>query len=253
MPKFTSFICVILSFLLTLCACANLKPAESDIPVLITEENYSTTDTYLDDITFLGESTTYHLKSRGVLSGGKNTTQVWAPKSGTLMLDASICECRIIYPETKEELSLGEALKLKKPKYMLLTFGLNGATAFISKGEGYFKYCYQKLIDLIFEYSPDTKIIINSCFPIAKNMDMSRYTVDAKTLNAYIDTINGWARALASENGVFYTDTASRLKDEEGYLKPSLQAEDGYHLNESAYREILSYLNENRYEKQGDR
>lgn len=249
MPKITSFICVILSTILALSACSKPTPDEIDIPVSITEENDILSDSYLDDITFLGESTTYHLKSRGVLSGGKNTTQVWAPKSGTLMLDASICECRIIYPETKEEISLEEALKRKKPKYMLLTFGLNGATAFISKGESYFRYCYQKLIDLICKCSPDTKIIINSSFPVAKSMDMSRYTIDSKTLNSYINTINGWAKALANENGALYTDTASRLKDREGYLKPSLQAEDGYHLNESAYREILSFLNENRYKK----
>ena len=57
----------------------------------------------IDKIIFLGESTTYHLKSRGVLSGGTQTTQVWAPKSGTLMLDTSTAHCRIVYPETNEK------------------------------------------------------------------------------------------------------------------------------------------------------
>ena len=247
MPKFASFICVILSVLLMLSACGNPENKDSDVPVSITEEDSISANSYLDDITFLGESTTYHLKSRGVLSGGKDTTQVWAPKSGTLMLDPSIRECRIIYPETKEEISLEEALKRKQPKYMLLTFGLNGATGFISQGQSYFKHCYQKLIDLICECSPNTKIIINSCFPISKSMDMSRYSISAMELNSYINTINGWAKALARENGAFYTDTASNLKDDEGYLKQSLQAEDGYHLNENAYHEILKYLNKNQY------
>ena len=82
---------------------------------------------YIDSFVFMGESTTYHMKSRGVLSGGQQTTQVWAPRSGTLMLDRSTCSTKIVFPETGEELGISEALKLKKPKYMLLTFGLNGA------------------------------------------------------------------------------------------------------------------------------
>ena len=249
MPKTPYIICILISALLLFNACEKKAVQKNELPAAITEEETrADNDNYLNDITFLGESTTYHLKSRGVLSGGKDTTQVWAPKSGTLMLDASICDCRIIYPETKEEISLEEALRRKQPKYMLLTFGLNGAPGFISQGEKYFKRCYQKLIDLIREYSPNTKIIINSCFPIAKNMDMSHYSIDAKTLNSYIDIINGWAKALADENKARYTNTASCLKDSENYLKTEFQAEDGYHLNKNAYYEILKVLDKNRYE-----
>lgn len=237
-----SILCLcVVSFILFSCAPNNID--NPSVPVIITEETGNEKKNYIDDITFLGESTTYHLKSRGVLSDGKNTKQVWAPKSGTLMLDASIGDCRIIYPDSQKEISLEEALKLKKPKMMLLTFGLNGATGFISRGESYFKFCYQKLIDMIKKSSPETEIIINSCYPIAKNMNMSHYTVDAKTLNSYIDTINLWAKSLAEENALIFTNSASALKDSDGYLSKSLQAEDGYHLNAEAYKAILKYLN----------
>ena len=248
MPK--SILCLSISIIicLSLFSC-NLQSntLDSDVAVISTEtdntENIKATSISIDDIIFLGESTTYHMKSRGVLSGGKETTQVWAPKSGTLMLDPSTSECRIIYPETKEEISLEEAIKAKKPKVLLFTFGLNGATSFIKRGEGYFKLCYQKLLDTVKKSSPTTEIIINSCFPIAKNMDMSRYTVDAKALNHYIDNINAWACRLAKENQVRYIDTASVIKDNDGFLASDLQAEDGYHLNEKAYKLILKYLN----------
>jgi aminoglycoside 3-N-acetyltransferase len=109
------------------------------------EESSDAGQKYIDSFIFLGESTTYHLKSRGVLSGGTETTQVWAPKSGTLMLDHTISECRIVYPQSKAEMELGEALRHNKPKYILLTFGLNGAVASVSRGENYFKGCYGKL------------------------------------------------------------------------------------------------------------
>lgn len=243
-----TIICLLITaiILINLFSCATKNTSDLPISVIVTNDSKSTSNEkiYIDDIIFFGESTTYHLKSRGVLSGGTETTQVWAPKSGTLMLEPTTSECRIIYPELKEEISLTDAIKQKKPRAMLLTFGLNGATNFIKRGESYFKFCYQKLLSAIKEASPDTKIIINSCFPIAKNMNMSSYTIDAKQLNSYINTLNQWACQLAKENGAIYTDSASVIKDENGFLAQNLQAEDGYHLNKDAYKLILNYLSE---------
>ena len=196
----------------------------------------------INEFIFLGESTTYHLKSRGVLVGGNQTTQVWAPKSGTLMLDTSTAFCRIVYPETSEELELSEALSRKKPKFILLTFGLNGATKSISKGSEYFKSCYSKLINTIHSASPDTVVILQSCFPIGKGMDMSAHSVDAETLNSYIDTINEWSAELASKLSLSYINTSPTLKGSDGFLKPEYHTEDGYHLTKDAYVEILNYI-----------
>ena len=202
---------------------------------------------YIDSFVFLGESTTYHLKNRGVLSGGTSTTQVWGPKSGTLMLDASTATCRIVYPETDEEIDISEAMSRKKPKYMLLTFGLNGATRSISRGSDYFKACYGKLIDTLKSASPDTVIILQSCFPVANNMDMSNFSVDVKTLNRYIDIINGWTRELADARGLGYLNTVEILKNSDGALFTELQAGDGYHLTREAYLKILNYIRTHGY------
>ena len=217
------------------------SPLQSTDAFAKTDESESQGE-IIDKFIFLGESTTYHLKSRGVLSGGTQTTQVWAPKSGTLMLDASTAYCRIVYPETNEEIDLGEALARKKPRYILLTFGLNGAAKSVSKGSAYFKSCYSKLISAINSASPDTTVILQSCFPIGKDMDMSAHSVDAGTLNGYIDTLNGWTRELAEELSILYLNTAEKLKDGEGFLRPEYQTEDGYHLTKAAYVEILKYI-----------
>ena len=232
------FLCTLLLFT----SCTPTSKSETPISVIINDENEASD--YIDYIIFLGESTTYHLKSRGVLAEGKNTKQVWAPKSGTLMLDPTIKECMIVYPETGEEISLKEALTRKQPKIICLTFGLNGATNFIARGDSYFKYCYQSLVDLIKKESPTTKIIINSCFPIAKSMDMNRYTVDAYVLNSYIDTLNIWASTIAEKNGLIFIDTASALKDKNGYLLSEYSVDDGYHLTAEAYRVILKAIND---------
>ncbi len=199
-------------------------------------------DEYIDSFIFLGESTTYHLKSRGVLKGGKETTQVWGPQSGTVDLNTSISSLKIVYPETAEELSVYQAVKRKKPQRMILTFGLNGAVTKIKKGEEYFKTCYLTLINTILDASPDTSIIIQSCFPVAKNMDMSAYSVDVYTLNGYIDTINGWARSLAEEQELGYLDTQETLRDTDGFLRDEYQAGDGYHISVEGYKAILKYI-----------
>ena len=243
----SKFLFIIIAVALILCSCGdsvNLNDA-TNINTAINDENQSCeAKSYIsiDDIIFLGESTTYHLKSRGVLTNGTETTQVWAPRSGTLMLDNTTSDCRIIYPENGKETALCTALELKKPKYIMLTFGLNGATNFIKRGEAYFKYCYQKLTDEIKRASPNTKIIINSCFPIAESMDMKSYTIDASELNSYINTINLWASNFANENQFQYINTASAIKNETGFLDEGLQVGDGYHLNASAYYKILDVI-----------
>lgn len=234
---------LIITFTIIFTSCSKEESIVSaDIPAISTEAIAEKEEPFIDKFIFLGESTTYHLKSRGVLSEGTNTKQVWAPKSGTLMLDFSTCYCRIVLPETNQEIELTDALRIKQPEYMMLTFGLNGATMFLSQGKEYFQACYQKLIDTVMSASPNTKIYINSCFPVAKNMDMSNYKIDSKTLNDYIDTINLWARDLALKNGIIYINTASTVKDSYGYLNEKFQAEDGYHLNASAYKAILEYI-----------
>lgn len=246
----SKIIIILLSALLLFSSCAHSQGEKNNIVAISTdadgsyadnvESEYS--DRYIDEFIFLGESTTYHLKSRGALSDGKATKQVWAPKSGTLMLDPLTYECRIVFPDTNEELELSEALNRKKPKYLMLTFGLNGATNFIRRGASYFKLCYKKLIDTVRENSRNTEIIINSCFPVAENMNMQSYSVTSGELNSYIETINCWARELAKEEETHYLDTASSIKDERGFLCKKYQSADGFHLNLAAYLKIIEYI-----------
>ena len=202
---------------------------------------------YIDSFVFLGESTTYHLKSRGVLSGGKDTLQVWAPKSGTLMLDPSTSDCRIYYPDEKCEIELCEAMSKKKPKYLLLTFGLNGAVGNISKGADYFKGCYKKLIDNLHAASPETVIILQSCFPISADMNTEDYKVSAQTLNSYIDVTNQWTADLAAENDLPFLNSSEAMKDGNGFLKKEYDSGDGFHLNTEAYRSLINYIRTHAY------
>lgn len=240
---------LILSLAVILPSCAPLSHGdakENSLPTASTTRSENTGQEYIDSFVFFGESTTYHLKSRGVLSGGTDTTQVWGPKNGTVNLDTAIASTLIVYPETNELISLSDALSRKQPQRILFGFGLNGAVTKIRRGKEYFQACYRLLLDTVEAYSPNTQVFLQSAFPVAENMDMSAYSVDLSTLNEYIATINDWTRELAEEYQIIYLDTASVLRNEDGSLSLSYQVGDGHHLTAEAYQKILTYIAEHR-------
>ena len=202
---------------------------------------------YIDSFVFFGESTTYHLKSRGVLTGGKSTLQVLGNTSGTAILDYDTANTSVIYPETGELMTFRQAIALKRPKYLFMSFGLNGAAYKLKRGEEYFKDCYGRLIDAVREASPDTKIILGSCYPVAENMDMSSYSLTLDELNSAIETLNGWTAELCPEVGARYLNVNEALTDERGRLRLEYQVGDGHHLNRAAYVKILDYIRTHGY------
>ena len=194
---------------------------------------------YIDQMIFFGESTTAHLRSRGVLSGGTDTTQVWADASGTKMLSSRITSQPFPYPPTGEALTPAQACALAKPKYLVLSFGLNGITDFVQNKDSYVSN-YAKLITAVQKASPDTKIILQTVYPVRS---ATGYSVDTDTLNGYINTVNEWIPEIAAmHENVRVADTASVLKDASGRLQAAYDNGDGIHLTKSAYEQILQYL-----------
>lgn len=195
---------------------------------------------YIDSIIFLGDSTTYHMINRAVLSGGKDTKQVWSGALGTLTLDGNIHKTTIVYPETGTEMTVAEAAAQEKPKYMVITLGVNGV-AYATETQ--FTAYYGKLIDAIKQASPDTKIILQSIFPVSQSYDQK----GGKLCNANIDIANGWIMQLAADKGCKYLDTASVLKNDEGTMIALYDAGDGIHMTADGYKAILQYIRTHGY------
>ncbi len=253
-------ICIILFVVVIFrgCTCAgdngqeNESEKESSPPIpansviLNTLNEYD--QAYIDSIIFFGESTTAHMRSRGVLSGGKNTTQVWSDSSNTMTLDIDIGIKKIVYPDTGMEMTVENAVAQKKPKYIVLTFGLNGIVSF-HNNQQLFVSSYKKLIETVQKNSPETKIILQSAFPVAESQYQSSwaYSASPSVINEYLDTLNEWAIDIAgSFENVKYIDTAQLLKDQNGYLRSEYQT-DGIHLTADAYRTILNYIGTHKY------
>ncbi|MBQ4370389.1 MAG: SGNH/GDSL hydrolase family protein [Oscillospiraceae bacterium] len=193
---------------------------------------------YLDSIVFLGDSTTYGMRYYEMLSGGKNTTQVWTPANGTLTLSYQSV-ATIVYPETNTEIPIRDAVELKKPAYMVITLGVNGIS--FMDGE-YFKSEYTDLVRGIQARSPDTKIILQSIFPVAAS-----YEYMSSINNDKIAAANQWVIEIAEQTGCRYLATSSALIGSDGFLPESYQNGDGLHLDTDGFNIVVNYIRTHGY------
>lgn len=193
---------------------------------------------YLDKLTFLGDSTTYGLKAYAVLSGGENTTQVWTPASGTLTLSYQSI-ATIVYPETGEEIPITDAVERAKPEYMVITLGVNGVSFM---DEENFVREYTDLVKRIQETSPDTKIILNSIYPVADNYD---YLSDIN--NDKIRAANVWIEKVAEDTGVRFLNSFEAIVGDDGWMPREYTNGDGLHLNTAGFNIILDYIKTHAY------
>lgn len=193
---------------------------------------------YIDKMVFLGDSTTYGLRYYKMLAGGKQTLQVWTPESGTLAL-YNTSFATIVYPETNEQITIAEAVSRKKPEYLVITLGVNGVS---TMKEAHFKSEYKAMLERIMAASPDTKIICQSIFPVARSYDML-----GSINNEKIRAANKWIVEVAAEVGVKFIDAYSVLCDEEGWLPESYHNGDGIHLHTVSFNIELNNLRTHAY------
>ncbi|MGM9624080.1 MAG: GDSL-type esterase/lipase family protein [Eubacteriales bacterium] len=194
-------------------------------------------DGYVDKLVFYGDSTTYGMKVYKVF-GSRDTKQVWTPKSGTLALFRAATD--LVYdPNTDTELSLNDICAQNKPQILIVTLGVNGV-AFMDRD--YFKTEYQKVIDIITTASPDTVLILQSIYPVARS-----YEKQSSINNEKIQAANEWIVELASENQLPYLNTYSALVGEDGYLPEAYQNGDGMHFNEVGFGVVMQYVKSHPY------
>ncbi len=190
-------------------------------------------DDYINDIYFVGDSTTHGMAYYGVLKDGKETDKVWTPRSGTLAIWNVLTE-KIVLPEDDSEMTIIEAVSLKKPKKIVFTLGVNGVS---SQSEDAFVSFYSDLIDGVKKASPDTVIILQSIYPVC-----SYYQYVNSISMEKINLANSWIAKLAYDKNCYYLNTCSVLVDESGYLNPDYCNGDGIHISPEGFEVILDYI-----------
>ncbi len=201
-------------------------------PDTVLTETEDAGQSYINDMVFIGDSTTHGMAFYGVLEGGKETTQVWTPKSGTLAMWNLLTE-KIVYPDDDSEMLIGDAIAVKQPKIVVLTLGVNGVSS-LEKED--FKGYYSDLIKEIKNNSLETKIILQSIYPVCDYYEMKSISMEK------INRANTWIAELASEEDVYYLNTISALVNEKGHLTDSYCNGDGIHISKEGFGVILDYI-----------
>ena len=190
---------------------------------------------YLDRIIFLGDSTTYGI---GAYYDWGYTdlcppSQVWTPASGTLTLSYYNI-ATIVYPQTKEELTIVDAVTRAKPDIMVITLGVNGISFM---DEEWFIRDYTALVESIQAASPETKIILNSIYPVAAS-----YKYQGDINNEKIRAANIWIERIAEATGCRFLYSFECLVGTDGNLPESSQNGDGLHLTGEAFGVVMQYI-----------
>ena len=188
---------------------------------------------YIDKMYFIGDSTTHGLASYEVIPEGR----VWTPQNGTLSLFRWNVD-QVSLTDEGTTMFMNDAVALKKPEYLLVTLGVNGVGVL---DENQFKSYYSEMVDSLVAASPDTKIILNSIYPVGRTYAEKSIT------NEKINAANEWIKSIAEAKGLRYLDSASVLKDPEGYMSQGYDNGDGLHPTKDSYNLVINYIRTHGY------
>lgn len=202
------------------------------------KEKDMVSSSYVDDTIFAGDSTALYYVMNKVITG----KQLWHKEGVTL---ESIFTQKIYINHQETKLTLIEAIAKNKPKRILLSLGTNSVATMETE---YFITKYRELLTEIQKVSPNTDIIVQSIFPVAKTFDD-----DNKALNNdKINKLNYKLLELCSELKMPFLNTAEVLKDENGTLKDGYyrtsSGEKGVHLSNEGNKVAMEYFKTHAYE-----
>ena len=188
-------------------------------------------DSFIDELTFLGDSTTAHMQQRSSL----RPEQIWATKERYLNLDPRITYTRIVAPDTGKEEPIAEVAARLSPRYLVLTLGVDYGVYYYRDKPLEFRHYYEKLLDVICEASPETVLVLQAIFPVSRESTV--------ITNEMIKKANAIIQEIAATRNLCFADQTAILSDADGYLKPSYcYSADGIHLSSAAYAAILDHL-----------
>ena len=196
---------------------------------------------YVNNIVFLGDRTILDMMTQLSSDNESLSPQVWSGKDGTLSLNYNTDKATIVLPENQSEMLLTAALAEKKPRYLVITIGLENGVPYCDKDT----FCdyYQKLIDAVQKSSPSTKIILQSIFPVTSKYERKHPAIS----NEKISECNQWICALAEQNKLRFLNTAECLADSNGNLQKDLASKDGGSLNADGYAAVIEYIRAHGY------
>lgn len=183
---------------------------------------------YLEETVFIGDSRINGIRYAGAIPSENAFAYNGLSHTGAMTK-------RFLDLGTGGELTIPEAIGVRKPAYAVVAFGINGI-AWI--GENSFIQGYEELLDALQKASPGTVFIIQSILPVSASKEQS----DSRYANEKIDRYNERLQKLAEEKGLYYLHTAEALKDGAGALAAAYDRGDGLHFSAAASGAIVEYF-----------
>lgn len=184
-------------------------------------------NSYFDDILFIGDSRTVGLTNMGFVNNENVLAEV-----GLSHKDALVTS----FEQQYNSYTIEEYLSKNSPRVIIIGFGINGIS-YMNRDE--FMEEYSNLIDKVMEYSPNSKIVIESILPIGEilaNKD-SRYSNDK------VREYNEMIYNMCAQKNIYYMDLFSCLINEDtNYLNEEYDSGDGLHFNKLAYEQLVDYM-----------
>lgn len=195
-------------------------------------ESASAGEEYLQKAAFLGERNIHMLGESGLL-GGLN---VYA--SDTLTLDNYTSEyVTVTDPERGEQTTIKIVSAMNSASCPIyLCFGTESLA--VRKADEAADQ-FSVLLGAVRAAAPETDIFILAIPPVTAAAENAK---EGAILNETIDTYNSLLLNLANQTNVYFVDTNTALKNNEGKLDPALALEDGIHLNAEAGKIFLNYV-----------
>ena len=88
---------------------------------------------YVNNVIYLCDSTLSGMKDEDVLRYGSETRQIWTGTDGDLNLSKSTTKTEIIFPDNGETTYIADALKQKRPDYLIVSIGINNGVRYCTE------------------------------------------------------------------------------------------------------------------------
>ena len=123
-----------------------------------------------------------------------------------------------------------------QPRNTYVMLGTNGLAYM---GNDYMANAMLNLIAEIEIASPTTNIVLMTIPPVTKAHD-----AEGSETMALVNDYNDKIKAIAKEGGYTLIDVCALLQDSEGYFSDAYAEQDGLHFLGTAYKRVLSYIQE---------
>lgn len=194
--------------------------------IILTKSISPIDESYLNEITFLGDS-----RFEGLINYGISQEHIFA-KSGLNHRQALTLD--FVQLANGDKVTLVEALQQMDTDILLMNFGINGAGWFSTTE---FLDNYNALLDLIIENTDDIIIVVQSILPITYGFE----TGETGFPNTRVDELNDYILEICKERNLYYLDSSIVMKDENNALKSNYSS-DGLHFNSQGYEELLQHI-----------